>query len=152
MRVLLWSTPSENSRRASVRSSNSIRRFGQCLLFALGSWLLAGPLALLQLSAWAWMVTSYSQESTWEIALKETFGGSRPCKLCEFISEVASEKKETPATSGNTETKDLKLLLGLSKPVWVPPPPKPHTSLPFEETSIENPLLETSSPPPRGFA
>lgn len=61
-------------------------RLFKSLLLLLSLWLAVGPLALLQIGAWAWMVTSYSQESSLKEAFRDTFGGDRPCEMCRFIT------------------------------------------------------------------
>jgi hypothetical protein len=78
-------------------------------------WLLTGPQLILQLGAWSWMITSYSQETSFEQAVKETFGGDRPCELCKLIQNVETSEQETIPGSESSETKSLKLLLGQAK-------------------------------------
>lgn len=68
-----------------------IRRIGKALLLVCCLWLLTGPLLLLQLGAWSWMLASYSQQSSLEQAIIETFGGNRPCEVCKFIQETNAE-------------------------------------------------------------
>jgi hypothetical protein len=75
-------------------------------------WLLTGPQLILQLGAWSWMLTSYSQESTFEQAFKETFGGDRPCEVCKLIKDVETSDQETVPAAESSETKSLKLIIG----------------------------------------
>ena len=74
-----------------------IRRLCRLLLLLCCCWLLTGPQLLLQLGAWSWMMASYSQESSIEQALAETFGGERPCELCKLITAVETEQQTAPA-------------------------------------------------------
>ena len=129
-----------------------IRRTGQCLLFAFATWLLAGPLALLQMGAWAWMIASYSQEGSLQAAVQDTFSGERPCGLCKLISEVESEHPGTPAQSSTSESKDLKLLPIPVRPAGLPKPPGQHAAKSGLEQFVKDPVLEEPGPPPRGFA
>lgn len=124
-----------------------IRRISKISLLLLSSWLLVGPLGLLQMGAWGWMVASYSQESSFQQAIVETFGDERPCDVCRVIDAVEETENGSPiATSNQTE---IKLMLGLGRPVNVSAP-----SAPFEHQSTlvcepENALLHVPTPPPR---
>lgn len=135
-----------------MNTPKPVRKFGQCLLLAFGAWLLVGPLALLQMGAWAWMLVDYSQEGSIQTAVRETFSGDRPCGLCKIISKVDSEPSNTQANSNPSAPIDLKLMLGLSRPVWLPTPPKFSPTVPLPERYTKNPVLEQIDPPPRGFA
>ena len=49
---------------------------------------------LLQSAAWVGMAVSYSQVDSFATALKKTFDGDHPCKLCKLVKDgKASEKK-----------------------------------------------------------
>ena len=61
------------------------------------------------------MITSYSQESSFEQAIKETFGGDRPCEVCKLIQDVDPSEQETVPSAESSEIKSLKLLLGQAK-------------------------------------
>jgi len=122
-------------------------RASKIILLLLSSWLLVGPLALLQMGAWGWMVASYSQESSFQQAIVETFGDERPCDVCRVIDAVEESENGSPiAQSGQTE---IKLMLGLGRPIKVSAP-----WVPFEHGRIyvcepENALLPVPTPPPR---
>lgn len=124
-----------------------IRRISKISLLLLSSWLLVGPLALLQMGAWGWMVASYSQESSFQQAIVETFGDQRPCDVCRVIDAVEETENSTPiATSNQTE---IKLMLGLGRPVNVATPSAPFE---YERTYVcepENAHLPVPTPPPR---
>jgi hypothetical protein len=86
-----------------------IRRLGKLLLLLCCFWLLTGPLLLLQLGAWSWMLASYSQESSFEQAIIETFGGDRPCEICKFIQTIDTESTPRPKQKANDHS-DFKLI------------------------------------------
>ncbi|MEM8867023.1 MAG: hypothetical protein AAGC73_02035 [Verrucomicrobiota bacterium] len=88
-----------------------LRSSGLC---ALALWLAVGPLALMQIGAWAWMLGSYSQESSFEQAVIETFGDLRPCDVCVLIDDIENDGSET---SEQTTRKELKLMLGLAQAI-----------------------------------
>lgn len=132
--------------------SSTIRRIGKCLIFTFGAWLLAGPLALLQIGAWAWMLASYSQEGSIQTAVHDTFSGERPCGLCKIISEVENKEQETPARTRVTESKDLLLLPGHIRQACLFLPPGHRTKASVSPHFPKDPLLIEPGPPPRGFA
>lgn len=76
---------------------------------------MAGPLALLQLGAWSWMLVSYTQESSLQQAIKETFGDERPCDICRVIDSAEDNQQSTPSEAPNTKLKEIKLMLGLAR-------------------------------------
>lgn len=86
-----------------------MRRFGKLLLLICCCWLLTGPQLLLQLGAWSWMLASYSQQSSFEQAIIETFGGDRPCEICKFIQVTDTESSPEPEQKSN-ENQSFKLL------------------------------------------
>ena len=68
-----------------------LRRIFNISLILLSAWLLTGPLALLRLGA-RWMLTSYSQEGSFEQAIIETFGDERPCDVCIVIDLLEKDE------------------------------------------------------------
>lgn len=124
-----------------------LRHLSKILLLLLCSWLLIGPLALLQMGAWGWMVASYSQESSLQQAIVETFGDERPCDVCRVIDKVEESENSSPmAQNGQTE---IKLMLGLGRPVNVC---APYANYEHPSTIVcepENALLPVPTPPPR---
>jgi hypothetical protein len=114
----------------------------------LSGWLLAGPLALLQLGAWSWMLASYSQQSSFEQAIIETFGDERLCDICRVIDAVET------ANSSNTplqqqEKKDLKLMLGLGRAIEVIVPNWAYLPLALILCELENAYCRVPTPPPK---
>ena len=134
-----------------MNGSALIRTSRQYLLFGFSTWLLVGPLALLQMGAWAWMLVNYSQESSIQIAVSETFSGERPCRLCNFIADVDTKQSKLPIQPGASALKDIKLMLGLSRPIQLPSPIKNHLGVPVDQYFIKEPVLEKRDPPPRVF-
>ena len=86
-----------------------MRQIGKSLLLTCCLWLLTGPLLLLQLGAWGLMLASYSQQSSLEQAIIETFGGDRPCEICKFIQATDTESKPAPEQKAN-DNSGFKLL------------------------------------------
>jgi hypothetical protein len=125
-----------------------LRRVSKISLILLCGWLLTGPLALLQLGAWGWMLASYTQESSFQQAITETFGDQRPCDICEVIDAVEESNTTSPSALKN-EQKDLKLMLGLGRPIQIIVP----TSLKGPEVTIVrepgNAHRQVPTPPPR---
>ena len=93
-----------------------IRRIFNVSLLLLSAWLLTGPLALLQLGAWAWMLTSYSQEGSFEQAIIETFGDEHPCDVC-IVIDLLEKNESNKGETQRAENKDIKLMLGLSRAI-----------------------------------
>ena len=52
-----------------------------------------GHWAVLQSVAWVSMAVTYSQTDTLEVALKKTFSGQHPCKLCIAVKEGQQEEQ-----------------------------------------------------------
>jgi hypothetical protein len=55
-----------------------------------------GHWAVLQSVAWVSMAVTYSHTDSWGMALKKTFSGEKPCKLCLAVKEgKQQEQKES---------------------------------------------------------
>jgi len=76
------------------------------------------------------MLANYSQQSSFEQAIIETFGGNRPCEICKFIQAV-DEEDTTPTPeqkSGDsqrfklmpTRAPDICILPGFSRVLYPP--------------------------------
>ena len=125
-----------------------IRRIFNVTLLLLSAWLLTGPLALLQLSAWAWMLTSYSQEGSFEQAIIETFGDEHPCDVCiviDLIEKTESSKGETQ----RVENKDIKLMLGLCRAIEMVVPSRAYEPKVTAVCKPENAHQLVPTPPPK---
>lgn len=121
------------------------------LLVLTSLWLLAGPLAVLQLGAWTWMIASYSQESSLQQAVEETFSGERPCAMCCMITEVEETEQQEAPEPQRTKAKDLKLILGLG--AAIPSPQRCIGSLDTADPSQKytNAFQAVPTPPPRSL-
>ena len=125
-----------------------LRRIFKISLLLLSAWLLTGPLALLQLGAWAWMLTSYSQEESFEQAIIETFGDEHPCDVCiviDLIEKTESSKGETQ----HVENKDIKLMLGLCRAVEMVVPSRAYEPKVTAVCKPENAHQLVPTPPPK---
>ena len=125
-----------------------IRRIFNVSLLLLSTWLLTGPLALLQLGAWAWMLTSYSQGGSFEQAIIETFGDEHPCDVCiviDLIEKTESSKGETQ----RVENKDIKLMLGLCRAIEMVVPSRAYEPKVTTVCKPENAHQLVPTPPPK---
>ncbi|MEO0509708.1 MAG: hypothetical protein AAF065_07605 [Verrucomicrobiota bacterium] len=128
-----------------------LRSVGKSSLLIVCLWLAVGPLAILQLGAWAWMLTSYSQESSIEQAFRETFGGDRPCELCRLIDSVEEKQDESTPLPPKNDYKSLKLMLGLERAVRVPVPHSSKADRIFETWLYRSVGQQVPTPPPRSL-
>ena len=62
-----------------------------------------GHWSVLQSVAWVSMAVTYSQTDSLEIALKKTFGGQHPCKLCIAVKEGKQEEQKQPVLKFETK-------------------------------------------------
>lgn len=118
------------------------------LLLITCSWLLVGPQFFLQIGAWSWMLTAYAQENSFEVAVKETFSGERPCHLCKIIeaTDVAAPNKQGDDRNRSDE---LRLLI-IAAPAVVIGGAPPEFAL-FGTESLQPPDARSAvpTPPPR---
>lgn len=114
-------------------------------------WLAVGPLAILQLGAWTWMIASYSQDSSIEQAIQETFSDERPCQMCRIIDAVEEGQEDTTPLP---EKKDqsLKLMLGLGRDVFVATPLRYTVAAMFGSWPYRLIGRSVPTPPPRSCA
>ena len=125
-----------------------LRRIFNISLLLLSAWLLTGPLALLQLGAWAWMLTSYSQEGSFEQAIIETFGDERPCDVC-IVIDLLEKNKSHKGDTQHAENKDIKLMLGLGQPIEMVVPSRAYEPKVKAVCKPENAYLSVLTPPPK---
>lgn len=130
-----------------------LRYLIKSLLCIVCLWLAVGPLAILQLGAWSWMIVSYSQESNIEQAIRETFSDERPCGMCCLIDAVEKETDST-GTPPPSKKKDqsLKLMLGLSRAIVVLKPHSENAVTPFNAWHFQSLSHPVPTPPPRSRA
>jgi len=62
-----------------------------------------GHWAVLQSVAWVSMAVTYSKTDSLEVALKKTFGGRHPCKLCVAVKEGKQEEQKQPVLKIETK-------------------------------------------------
>ncbi len=125
-----------------------LRRIFNISLLLLSTWLLAGPLALLQLGAWAWMLTSYSQEGSFEQAIIETFGDERPCDVC-IVIDLLEKNESSKGETQRAENKDIKLMLGLGRAIEMVVPSRAYEPKVTAVCTPENAYLSVPTPPPK---
>jgi hypothetical protein len=53
-----------------------------------------GHWAVLQSVAWVGMAVNYSQDASLAVALKKTFDGEHPCRLCVAVKEGKQQEKK----------------------------------------------------------
>ncbi|PXA05529.1 hypothetical protein DDZ13_01260 [Coraliomargarita sinensis] len=126
--------------------------FAKSLLFAVCLWLAVGPLALLQLGAWTWMVASYAQDGSLEKAIEETFSDQRPCHMCRLIDAVEEEKDSGSTPIRSKTDQSLKLMLGLSREICVPEPRSGILDTIIESGRYDSFNEPVPTPPPRSRA
>ena len=86
------------------------RRLYQGILLSFCCGLLLGPMSLLQLGAWSWMLFAYSHEAGLSTAIEDTFSGERPCRLCTMI-EASAEESSAHTGPNVTFEREFKLLV-----------------------------------------
>jgi hypothetical protein len=130
-----------------------LKRHFQLLFLAIGCiHLVGGPYAVVQLYAWANMLVSYTQESSFSNAVVDTFSGEKPCCLCKKIAEA---KKSDPK---NQDTETVQLSQKLFQDLIAPSishlhdhfySPLPPTDFPAVADAIDHLANEPLAPPPR---
>jgi len=118
---------------------------GKWIIVALLVVITGGHWALFQTAAWVGMTIDYSQSDSLAVALKKTFDGKHPCKLCRLIS---TEKK-------SEQKKELRLLIvkfeflsNSANPQLFPPP---FTQFPTGYSPLNARCEAPPRPPPRQF-
>ena len=74
---------------------------------------------VLRTVAWTGMIISYSKNSTFLVAIRQTFSGERPCNLCVTIDEAEKQSKD-PETSFAHKLGELKAVLANTTEAPVP--------------------------------
>jgi hypothetical protein len=90
------------------------------------------------------MAVSYAQHEPLTVALRKTFDGQHPCKLCKAVRE--GQKSERDHSAFKVETK-LDLLLG-SRPARLDPPAQ-FVSIPSGPAAFHFRSQSPPTPPPR---
>ncbi len=102
---------------------------------------------LVQSVAWAGMIVSYSQQSSFAEALGKTFDGKHPCCLCKLVQQgKASEKKQ------GMQKPETKLDKQLPACAAISPFTPGFYLVTFYTTVLPGSLFESPPKlPPRGF-
>lgn len=124
------------------------RRIYQVILLSFCGALLLGPLSVLQLGAWSWMLFAYSHEAGFSTAMEETFSGERPCRLCTMIEESAAESNthSDPASVMDREFKLLALKLQNAAVIGLP---SYQMRYPLHDAVPSRQLQDVNLPPPK---
>lgn len=129
-------------------------------LIAIASLRLAGgDLLVLQVAAWSGMIATRTAEQGLTEAVKTTFDGEHPCRLCSMVQEASAEEEKAPASSTSTKTQSKTELAKLKEfvpmcPVALPragevsSPPQAEWFNQFSAGRHDVPLLQ----PPRLLA
>ena len=125
-----------------------LRRIFNISLLLLSAWLLTGPLALLQLGAWAWMLTSYSQEGAFGPSIMETVGDERPWDVC-IVIDLLEKNESSKGETQRAENKDIKLMLGLGRAIEMVVPSRAYEPKVTAVCKPENAHLSVPTPPPK---
>jgi hypothetical protein len=122
------------------------RRLFEFLVAAALILAVGGPWAVLQSVAWVTMAVEYSQTDSWEVALRKTFSGEKPCQLCLAVKE--GKEREQKQAVLKVETKlDFVCLQAFAYL---------HPTLPFTllapSSDVARPRAEAPPVPPPRFA
>ena len=107
-----------------------------------------GPLSVLQLGAWSWMLFAYSHEAGFSAAIEETFSGERPCNLCTMI-EASTAESNTHSEPAGTIEREFKLLALKLQNCSVIGPPSYQTRYLDHDPVPSSQLQDVSLPPPK---
>jgi hypothetical protein len=100
--------------------------------------------AFLQSVAWTGMLISWSHTTSFSDALKLTFDGKHPCKLCKFVDEgKKSEKKQ------EVQTPTAKIECSMPGSNVISFQPVPHVYVANTELVFVSRSLSPPTPPPR---
>lgn len=106
---------------------------------------IGGHWFVLQSVAWVSMTMNFAQSDSIGVALRKTFDGQHPCKLCKVVREGKQAEQKQPLLK--VETK-LDLLL-VSSPDLVPAPEHVNWLLPDFSASASMRAHSPPVPPPR---
>ena len=126
---------------------NMARRLTQ--LFVATALILAvgGHWTVLQSVAWVGMAVNYSQDASLAVALKKTFDGEHPCKMCKQISagKKAEQQAELPL-----QIKKLEFVS--ERPAFVFLAPQDFSFTTTALSALDGLTHRPSVPPPRSLA
>jgi hypothetical protein len=115
------------------------RRLSQLFLAIALIAAVGGHWTVLQSVAWVGMAVNYSQDASLAVALKKTFDGEHPCRLCVAVKEGKNQEKKRDSFKVETRL-DL---------VCLAPVAYIHPNLPFTLLSPPpvNALFRGEAPP-----
>jgi len=105
---------------------------------------IGGHWAILQSVAWMGMAVSFAQTAPLTDALRKTFDGQHPCKLCKAVRE--GQKSERNNSALKVEIKIDLLLISRSATI---DPPAQYVSIPSGPVSFHFHSQSPPTPPPR---
>jgi hypothetical protein len=123
-----------------------VQRIGNLLLIVVLLVSTGGHWALLQSVAWTTMLAENMRSETFSAAVKQTFDGQHPCKLCCAIcaAKKAEKKAEFPVSLKKIEFPPWAAKLVLYAPTT-------FQMLKAQDTFAESPTLPPPTPPPRAL-
>lgn len=131
------------------RFLKTFKRIGRAALVLLSLWLLVGPTALLQLTAWGWMIVSYSSEEGLRTGVTDTFSGEKPCELCHFVEGIERPLSEESDRPTPTETREIKLVPGPDAFALFGEPSEHRIDYATDDAAGQARAREVPRPPPR---
>lgn len=105
---------------------------------------IGGHWAILQSVAWVGMAISYSQDAPLAEALRKTFDGQHPCKMCKVVQE--GKKSEQNQSLQKVE---IKLDFWLARAASLLEQPPPFVVLPAGPDQAQSRSDPPPTPPPR---
>ncbi|WP_038168646.1 hypothetical protein [Verrucomicrobium sp. BvORR106] len=79
------------------------------ILIAIASLRLAGgDLLVLQVAAWSGMIATRTAEQGLTEAVKTTFDGDHPCRLCSMVKEAAVAEEKAPTSTSSSSKSPVK--------------------------------------------
>lgn len=103
-----------------------------------------GHWVVLQSVAWVGMAVNYSKTAPLSIALKKTFDGEHPCRLCVVVKEGKQEEQKRAVLKVETKLD----FLCLQTPAYLPPV-LPVTLLSVPSDTVLPSAEAPPTPPPR---
>ena len=102
--------------------------------------------ALLQTIAWTGMVLTYSQENSLRDAVRMTFDGEHPCRMCQVVKQGRADDRQTDKQSTRPGTKfELAIVWQTAESILT----LPYESIAAPATHAEVRRDAPPTPPPR---
>jgi hypothetical protein len=111
-----------------------------------------GHWALLQVTAWASMLVSFTQQTSLVDAVSQTFDGEHPCELCKLALRGAAEDRQRGDSAPQQTVKKLELFVVSSPEAgYAAQITETHQSV-WDVLVLGSHLDEPVTPPPRALA